>query len=102
MAKYFGTYKNSNTVRPFTWSFEANSLPIAIDKFLTYCGVRTASDDDEYEIFHIVGNDRYVPVAQKFKTQPRTSTQSTLTLDEKKIDESVFTEKVYVSWRDAA
>lgn len=103
MPKYYGVCRTHDGAGPISFSYEADDVPKAIDKFLAFCGISRSHPDDEYEIF-LVDGVKYYPVSQKFKSKrtPLTRELELAPLDEEAIQAQVFTEKVYVSWRDAA
>ena len=57
-------------------------------------------DRDEYDLYAVRDNQAYVLVASKLKRIQRS--QPPLTIEKDVVEQHTFTEKLYVSWRDAA
>lgn len=106
MPKYYGVFRSHAGGGPIALGFEAANVPLALDKFLAHCGVVSSHEGDEYDIYHVIEPNKYVPVVQKFKSNKGVGrfdaarALTPLAVDEDVIQSSVFTEKVYVSWRD--
>ena len=98
--KFWACYKRAGEPTPVTLGIRAPDVGAALDKMYDQVG-RTATDlDDEYDLMEIVGpaENQYVPVAQKFKNR----SPATPKIDKKQVEERVYAEKLYVTWRQAA
>lgn len=101
--KFWGCYKKAGQEARFTFSITAPDVGTALD--MMYAKVdRNAKEhmDDEYDLMEIVGDNenQYVPVAQKFKGTGPAAVKPAI--KQETVEKAVFTEKSYVSWRDAA
>lgn len=69
MRKFFAVLRKVGAGAPFSFSFESKDVGTAVDKMLKDAGVvRSTLEVDEYELLEVIEGNRYVPVAQKFKT----------------------------------
>ena len=78
MRKFFAVLRKVGGAAPFSFSFESKDVGTAVDKMLKDAGVvRSTLEVDEYELLEVIDGNRYVPVAQKFKTTGGSMTSHT-------------------------
>lgn len=70
MRKFFAVLRKYNSPSPYSFSFVAATVPLAIDEMLEQAGVgKSTTEVEEYEILEVLTGNRYIPVAQKIKTK---------------------------------
>ena len=95
---YYAVVKRPSYAKPIQIWLEAYTISAAIDTMYFQCGAEKPEDVTEYELYEVVGKDRYRPVAGK----PASGSNLPVPLAAATVEEVVFTEKVYKSYRDAA
>ena len=100
MNKYWAVYKQKGDARGRTISITAPDIGAAIDDMMKQLGKARTEDEDEYDLYAVRDNQAYVLVASKLKRMQRS--QPPLTIEKYVVEQHTFTEKLYVSWRDAA
>ena len=98
--KYWAVYKAAGADSSYSMAIRAASVSEALDKMYEQVQRKATDLDDEYDLMEIVGpaENQYVPVAQKFKNR----SPATPKIDKKQVEERVYAEKSYVTWRQAA
>lgn len=74
MKKYFGVIKRDNASSPYRLNLEAKSLGDALDDMFYYVGAERQDQVEEYELYEVIGNNKYVPVASKIRSTKTPST----------------------------
>ena len=98
MNKYFAVYKQGGDARGRSVTISAPNVGAALDEMMKQVGKTRSDDDDEYDLYEVVDGLKYVPVAAKFKKVKREQP----VIEAEVVEQHTFTEKLYVSWRDAA
>lgn len=92
--EYMAVVKPANFSKAVKLMFEATDNSTAVDVMYSRVGAETTADIEEYELYQVLGDGRYLSVAFKPLTivMPKEET----------IEAAVFTEQAYHSYRDAA
>lgn len=98
MKKFFAVARRRNDTSPMRITLEAVDYRQALDDMFYYLNTDSFGVE-EYEMYEIVGTDRYVPVASKIKPSAGTPTP---VVETKVVEEATFKEKLYTSYRDVA
>ena len=98
MNKYWAIYKQAGDGRGRAINITAPNVGAALDDMMKQLGKARTEDDDEYDLYEIIDDVRYVPVAAKYKKIKREQP----VIEAEVVEQQTFTEKLYVSWRDAA
>lgn len=89
---FFAAVKKTNYTKPVSFTIKAPTVAQAIDYMYHYAGAASASDIEEYELFKVVDNTKYIPVSAKFK-------QTTPVL---KLVDKPLPHNYYTSYKDIA
>lgn len=99
MRKFFAVLRKVGGAAPFSFSFESKDVGTAVDKMLKDAGVNSSAHEvDEYELLEIIDGNRYVPVAQKFKTTGGVVPYTPKLVDHRSIIPSPKGEQLYTSY----